>query len=294
MMNKVWFDGQIMEEHVATVPVTSAACMYGTGIFEGIRGYVDDEKKQFILGLHAHLVRLEKSSRLFGYDWSRNIEEVAAVIRKLIEINKIKGDFSIKISLISTGPNTSWSEKGFSEFIAVYRAERWWKEGIGPTLGISSYTRIHENSLSPRIKANSNYISGRYAILEAQSKGYLVPVLLNSDGSVSETPGASLVCIIDGELVSVRDVDGVLNSITLELLFDYCRSIGRSVYQRKLNRYDLYTASEIALVGTRVEITPCSSIDRFDLKTKELHQIFEGLIKSLRSLKGLVEWKYYL
>lgn len=293
-MNKVWFDGRVIDENKAIVPVTSAACMYGTGIFEGIRGYLDDQNNQFILGLQHHLSRLENSARLFGYDWRWNVKEISDVIKDLLHQNRISGDFSIKISLLSTDPNTSWSEERFTEFIAVYEADRWWKDEVGPTLGISSYTRINENSLSPRIKANSNYISGRYAVLDAQSKGFLIPILLNADGSVSETPGASLVCIINGELVSVRDVDGVLNSITLEFLFDYCRNSGIRVSQRKLNRYDLYTASEIALVGTRVEITPCSSIDRFELKTKELRNIFEGLIHDLRNSKRFLEWKYYL
>lgn len=293
MTNKVWFGDRYIAEVEAAVPVTSAACMYGTGIFEGLRGYRDNENRHFVFGLEEHLDRLMLSARLFGYDWSYTLDEVAARIKGLVELNQISGDFSIKISLLSTDPNTSWSDVMFTEFIAVYEAERWWKDKVGPTLGISSYTRINENSLSPRIKANSNYISGRYSVLEAQSKGYVIPILLNSDGSVSETPGASLVCLINDELVSVRDVDGVLNSITLKFLFDYCREKGVRVSQRKLNRYDLYTASEIALVGTRVEITPCSSIDRFELKTKVLQNIFEDIIRDLRNSKKLLEWKYY-
>ena len=50
----------------------------------------------------------------------------------------------------------------------------------------STWRRIDDLNLPPRVKTGANYINGRYAHLEAASIGADLPILLNFNGKVSE------------------------------------------------------------------------------------------------------------
>ena len=55
---------------------------------------------------------------------------------------------------------------------------------------MSSWERISDAVISPRIKAGANYINSRYGLLEAQMNGYDSTIFLNRQGTVAEGPGA--------------------------------------------------------------------------------------------------------
>ena len=56
---------------------------------------------------------------------------------------------------------------------------------------VSSWQRICDNSIPPRVKCAANYQNGRLALLRARLDGYDCALLLNDRGKVSEEPGGS-------------------------------------------------------------------------------------------------------
>jgi branched-chain amino acid aminotransferase len=69
----------------------------------------------------------------------------------------------------------------------------------------------------------------------------------------------------DGKVVTPPPSEGRLESITVEIVADICRSLGIEFVERPVDRTELYLADEIRLAGTLAEIVPVRRIDEFVL-----------------------------
>jgi branched-chain amino acid aminotransferase len=133
----------------------------------------------------------------------------------------------------------------------------------GMSLGVSSWTRLSDNSCPPRIKATANYHSARLTQLQAKSDGYDAALMLTAAGKVSESPIACFFMVRDGRLITPGLGSGILESITRETILTLSQEItGKPVIERDVDRSELYFAEEAFLCGTGQEILPVTSIDR--------------------------------
>jgi branched-chain amino acid aminotransferase len=128
---------------------------------------------------------------------------------------------------------------------------------------VSSWRRISDNASPPRVKSAANYLNGRLAGLQAKADGYDTALILTEDGKVSETPGACVLIVRDGVLITPPVTDGILESVTRETVLRLAREAGMTVQERSVGRTELYAASEIMFVGTGMEVTPVVGVDRF-------------------------------
>ena len=118
---------------------------------------------------------------------------------------------------------------------------------VGRKAGISTWQRISDNDLPPRIKAGANYLNSRYAFLEARRHGYDLPILLGRNGKVTEGSGASLFMLRRGALTTPPPTSSQLESITQSTLMDLAREAGLQLAVREIDRTELYIADEIFL-----------------------------------------------
>src|SRR5690606_7543114 len=119
----------------------------------------------------------------------------------------------------------------------------------------SSWTRISDNVMPPRVKNISNYRNGHLALHEVKMDGYDCAVLLNPQGKVAEAPGACIMLVRDGKLITPDAASGILESITRDAIMVMASDLGLDVVERVVDRTELYTADEIFLCGTAFEIT---------------------------------------
>jgi branched-chain amino acid aminotransferase len=128
---------------------------------------------------------------------------------------------------------------------------------------VSSWERISDRSVSPRIKAGANYINSRMAQLEALENGYDTALFLNREGKVSEAPGSCIFIVRDGALITPPITASILESITRDTVIDIAKNnLGLTVIERDIDRTELYICDEIFLCGTAAEITPIVSVDK--------------------------------
>ena len=66
-VEKIWFDGELVDWREAKIHVLSHALHYGTGVFEGIRAYATD-RGPAVWHLEEHLKRLFRSAKLYHMD----------------------------------------------------------------------------------------------------------------------------------------------------------------------------------------------------------------------------------
>ena len=157
---------------------------------------------------------------------------------------------------------------------------------------VTSWRRIDETNLSPRIKCGANYINSRMGQREALRNGYDTAIFLNTDGKVAEGPGSCLFIVKNGELITPLLTDSVLESITRDTVIKIAEREHIAVRERSIDRTELYTCDEAFLCGSAMEITPILSVDKFSLKPS--NEIVDLLHKQyLRIVRGneyLQEW----
>lgn len=143
--------------------------------------------------------------------------------------------------------------------------------GMGPYLGpnadqgisamVSSWRRISHTSLIPTAKGAGGYLNSMLAKHEALAAGYDEAILLNDSGSLSEGSGMNLFVVESGVVYTPPVSAGILKGLTRDSIIDLLAVEGHQVREVDLARGSLYTADEIFLCGTAVEVTPVTTID---------------------------------
>jgi branched-chain amino acid aminotransferase len=128
---------------------------------------------------------------------------------------------------------------------------------------ISAWRRPTDSSISPRVKASANYLNSRVALLDANLKGFDIPVLLNERGKVSEGPGQNIFLVRHGRLITPRVTDAILEGITRDTVIDIGAQLGLPVEEREVDPTELYVAEELFFAGTNMEVQPISEIDGY-------------------------------
>lgn len=284
----IWLNGEIVNVNDAKINVLSPTSQFGLNVFEGIRCYWNEDKGQlYAFRLLDHFKRLKQSQRLLLMEDKYSIEELTKAFLDTVRANEYKEDIAVRQTLFIDGFGSWSSQAPVGMFISpIPKAKtnpEYNKKGLHCC--ISSWQRIHDNSLSPRIKCGANYINSRMAQLEAIRNGYDTTIFLNNNGKVSEGPGSCLFMVKNGVLVTPLLTDSVLESITRDTILRIAKDIlSIPVEERSVDRTELYTCEEAFLCGSAMEITPIYSVDRYKIGeeegiiTKRLHEIYLQMV----------------
>jgi len=261
---KIWFKGSIIPVEQASVSVLSPTAQFGLNVFEGIRCYAstDDKGQVYAFRLKEHFARLLDSCKLLGMASPYTASALTDLLIETVRANGYHEDVSVRLTLFVDGEG-SWSSEGPVEmFIAPLVKPRINIEAP-PALSacISTWERIHDNCLPPRVKTGANYVNSRYAYLEAKRHGYDYPIFLGRNGKVTEGAGACLFMVRRGVLTTPSITSSILESITRATVIRLASDLGMQVTERDIDRTELYLAEELFLCGTAVELTPITSLD---------------------------------
>ena len=93
MMSIVYFKGTFASDEEAKISVRTHAFNYGTAIFEGIRGYWNQEKKQlFVLHMDRHYKRMKENASILMFPFPYNVKELSKLTIELLRKNNHKED----------------------------------------------------------------------------------------------------------------------------------------------------------------------------------------------------------
>lgn len=296
--NLIWFRGKILPENDAKVNVLSPTSQFGLNVFEGIRCYWDKDKKTlYAVSLDEHIDRLMESCKLLGIESPYLKDEIIDFFKQTIIANDYENDVAVRVTIFGDGIGSWHSTENFDMFIAPIERQRTDIDRlIGKSACISSWQRINDNIMPPRAKVGANYINGRYGYLQAKKDGYDLPIFLGTDGKVTESSGACIVIIKNNKLITPDVTSSILESITRNTIIEFAKIKGIEVEERKVDRTELYLADEIFLAGTAAEITPVTSVDKFDINDRKIGKITYQLYKEyLNFVSGDNEdFKHYL
>jgi len=263
----IFLNGKIVPFSDAKIHVMSPAVRYGSNVFEGIRGYWNEEKKQlYLFKLRQHLLRLQNSIKLMRFEETYEIEELEKWILDLVRQNEIKEDMHIRPQVFLDGEGGGVGARGpIGIAIIALPMARFLKED-GVTAMVSSWRRIDDDVMPPRIKCAANYQNNRLALIEANIYGYDASIILNRDGKVTEEARACMFVCRDGIPITPPVTYGILESITRKTLLQlFSEELGIKALEREIDRTELYIADEAFFCGSGMEITPILSIDGYPL-----------------------------
>jgi len=257
-------NGKIVPSDEAKVHISTPAVKYGATAFEGIRAYWNDADQQlYIFRCREHMARLLQSGRLMGMQGvSYLVDDLTRILVELLRANEIRQDVHIRPSLFVVGDGPSQARGPVSFGIVVVPMKRWADRPF--KVAISSWRRIEDNAMSPRIKCAANYENGRMALIQAEEDGYDGVLMLDAAGHVTEEPRGCVFLVRAGIPITPRITDDILESVTREMLIQLFREEhDLQVQEREVDRTELYVADEVFLCGTGLEVTTVVKVDRF-------------------------------
>lgn len=292
----IWFKGEILNVNDAKLNVLSPTSQFGLNVFEGIPCYWNEEQRQlYAFRLNDHYNRLLKSAKLIQIDCRFSVEDMKKALVDVVRANEYFENISVRQTLFVDGFG-SWGSDGPVEmFVAPIPKGRMSKEynKKGLNCCITSWRRISDVNLSPRIKCGANYINSRMGQLEALRNGYDTCIFLNEFGKVSEGPGSCFFMVKNGELVTPELTDSVLESITRDSVIKIARNIFNiHVVERSIDRTELYTCDEAFLCGSAMEITPVISVDKYVIGNGYVGEITEKIHKKYLDIAKGMDNKY--
>lgn len=288
----LWWNGDFVAWEEATVHVTELGWSTVGGVFEGIRAYSNPTSEQdiVIFRLQEHLERLRRSMALVRLRLDYELSELTEIILELLRKNDVREDTYIRpMAYTANVAGKRFSEIGGEAGLLINTTPMptHLKTGLTHTAAISSWRRISDEVMPPRIKNFSNYRNGQLASMEARANGHEVGLLLNMGGTVAEAPGACVMHVVGGKLITPDVTSSILESITRDALLVLAREVlGLEVVERAVDRTELYLADEVFICGTAAELTPITEIDKYTIGdgrpgpiSQQLEHVFHEVLR---------------
>ena len=259
-----YFEGQMVPLEEARVPITTHAFNYGTGCFEGIRAYWNPDLGQlFTFRLTDHMRRLTDSARILKLDFEMEPEQLAALALELLARNGFREDAYLRPIVYKSEHTIKVALTGLATSFCMYAIPMGAYLDIdrGLSLTISAWSRIGDNAIPARAKPTGAYVNAAIASDEARQRGVDEAIMLTSDGHVAEASSANIFLVQRGELVTPEAADDILVGVTRDSVLRIAQHQGISVRERRVDRSELFSADEVFLCGTGVQIAPVTNID---------------------------------
>jgi branched-chain amino acid aminotransferase len=257
-----YFEGRIVPFAEATISVATHALNYGTAIFEGIRAYRQADGGLAMLFALEHYRRLLRNGRLLRASVPETPEELVEITCELLRRNGVVADLYVRPLLYKSAPSIRLQLTGLDDRITIFSFPMGdYVPTEGLRVSLSAWQRVNDNAVPARGKITGSYVNACLAVEDAKAGGYSEALLLAADGHVAEASSANLFVVSEGLIATPPLSDDVLPGITRRAVIQLARDLGYTVEERSVDRTELYTADEVFLTGTGVQVAPIASID---------------------------------
>ncbi len=265
MSETVFFEGKFVPFEQANLNVKTHAFLYGTSLFEGLRGYwLPEENAISIFRMKAHYERILSNSRIYFMTPKSGLDQLMEETAELVRLNAPTQDIYIRYTLYKTGINigpfldkveteyTIWTHP-LGNYVDI-------KDGLHVT--VSSWRRVDDNAIPPCAKAGGSYINTALMITDAKRRGFDELISLTDAGTVSEGSAMNVFLMRRGKLVTPPITENILEGITRETIITLAKNeLGLEVEERIVDRTELYRADEMFFTGTAAQVAPITQID---------------------------------
>ncbi|MDD3824967.1 MAG: branched-chain amino acid transaminase [Anaerolineae bacterium] len=265
MPKYAFFRNKLVPIEEAKISIMTHAFNYGTGCFEGIRAYWNEEDKElYVFRLPEHFERMHRSCRILRIDLPYTPRELCDTTVELLRREGYREDAYIRPLAYKAseviGVRLHDLEDAFAMFAVPFG--RYIEKEEGAHVCISSWRRVDDNATPARAKITGAYINSALSKTDAQLSGYDEALVMTDTGHISEGSAENFFMVRNGCLVTPSVTSNILEGITRDTIIELAAAeMGLRTQQRSIDRSEVYICDEAFLVGTGVQVAAVTHIE---------------------------------
>ncbi len=259
-----YFEGRVVPLAEATVSIATHALNYGTGCFEGVRCYWNDDQGQlYALKLKEHYQRLLRSCRILKIDLKMSVDDLCDATIRMLRANGFHSDAYVRPMAYKSGRMIKVALSKIPDAFSCFAVPMgdYLDTTRGLRVTISGWRRLDDNAIPARGKVTGGYVNTALAVDDAMSAGFDDTIMLTNDGHVAEGSSCTFFLVQNGALVTPPVSDDILVGITRGAVIQLAREEEIPVVERRIDRSELYVADEMFFCGTGVQVAHIGEID---------------------------------
>lgn len=265
-----WINGRLYPLSQAIIPATHPGVQFGHGFFETIR--VDTGRPRY---LSAHIARFNGAwHHLFPGDAPDLSWDV--IIRQVIDKNHLGNQVAAVKILALLGSRT---EPPFDHTLMVTARSYTHRLAGRDPGGLRLVTYPHPRQTPLADYKTLNYLYYRMAGQWAKARGGDEALILNPDGTVSETDTANIILVKNRQAWLPRSAHA-LPGIMVRKVENILSRDGFTVSTATFIPQDLFEMDIVLLSNSLMEIVPVLSLD--DAPLKVAWRLFEDICRAIR------------
>ena len=287
----VYSDGRYAPLSQVAFKANTQALNYGTGTFEGIRAYWDDERKQLNLFRgRDHFARFINSARTLRIEADDTADDFVAITQELVRRNGFRQDIYIRPLWLkkSLMPGEKFGVKlrGVDSTVCINALPMGAYASAGPFRCIvSKWQRVSNAAIPSAAKITGTYVNSALAYEDARDHGADDAIMLNARGECAESTTSNVFIVKNGRVLTPPLFAGILAGVTRDCVLQICNFLGIPAAEAAITLEELHSADQCFLTGTGIEIKMVSDLDGRALATDEgaiAHRIIESYQKVVR------------
>jgi len=255
----VYLNGKIVPSKEAVVSVFDHGFLYGDGVYETMRVY-----DGVLFMLAEHIRRLYRSASSIRLTIPLGMDSLKISIYETLIVNSLRNAY-VRLTVsrgegpigldpgLCADPTVVIIAQGLKEYPRSY-----YEKGI--SLIIAETRRNLREAIDPCIKS-LNFLNNILAKIEAGKKDAYEAMMLNVNDKLTEGTVSNLFFFRDDVLCTPSPECGILDGITRGIVIDIARRDGLEVREGEFTREDIYSADEVFITNTTLEVMPVSKVD---------------------------------
>ena len=261
-----YFGGKYVPIEDAKVSIMTHTFNYGTGLFEGIRGYyVQDEDNILVFRLKEHVDRMVRNFNILCMEIAETREQIEEICLEVVRRSGFREGVYIRPicykSELSLGPKL----RGVESSLCCYTIKLgdYCDIQSGLNVMVSSWRRLADNAIPSRVKSVGSYINSALAATDAKQAGFDEAIFLREDGTVAEGSAMNIFMVLNGQLITPPPTADILVGTTRNTVMELARKeLGIDVIERPISRTELYVCDELFFSGTGAQVAPVRAVDQ--------------------------------
>jgi branched-chain amino acid aminotransferase len=239
----VFFENQYVPLAEARVSILTHAFNYGTGVFDGIRGYWDDKQRElFLVRPEDHFARWKTNCGILRIDVPLTPVELCDVTAELIRRNQFQSNVYVRPLAYKSAQRIGVIPDDRNEFaVMAVPFGDYLDSRDGLHAGVVSWRRVEDNAIPGRAKICGAYVNSALASDEARRNGFDEAIFLTEAGHVAEGATFNICLVKNWKLVTPPGTENILEGITRDCVMELARrELNMEVVERPVDRSELY------------------------------------------------------
>ena len=250
-----WENGLFKNLSDISIPVNDPGFYYGFGFFETIR--VDKGSIQF---LEEHIERLKAAWNRF-YDNPFPTLSFEAIIDGLVTKNELHST-TVVVKIITTKGNSE--QPPFNNKIIITAKKYVHRLESLNTNGLDLIVYPNKRHTFLADYKSLNYLFYLNAGNYAKKKGGDEALILNADGSISETNTGNII-LIKNSIVVIPESDHALPGITIQKAIEKFKATGLIIKYQKVFPDDIFKYDQVLITNSLMGAVPVLSLNNIDI-----------------------------